>query len=60
MLSSCQAPIVIQEALADPRWVQAIKLEMKALEKNKTWTFVSLLKEKQTIGFKWVFTIKHR
>ncbi|VVA41290.1 PREDICTED: Retrovirus-related Pol poly from transposon, partial [Prunus dulcis] len=42
-----------------PKWVQAIKEEMKALEKNQTWTLETIPREKKTIGCRWVFTIKH-
>ncbi|CAL8150806.1 unnamed protein product [Prunus armeniaca] len=37
-LSDIHIPIKVSEALKDPKWVQAIKEEMKALEKNQTWT----------------------
>ena len=33
---------------------------MTALQKNQTWTMVSLLKKKRTVGCKWVFSIKHK
>lgn len=39
---------------------QAIKEEMEALQKNKTWNLVPLLEGKKTIGCKWVFSIKHK
>ncbi|KAL6321217.1 hypothetical protein AAG906_016251 [Vitis piasezkii] len=35
-LSSCQVPTSVEEAMKDPRWVQAMKEEMEALLKNKT------------------------
>ena len=59
-LSSCHVPNGIQEALTHPKWVQAIKTEMEALEKNKTWTLVPLPEGKKTVGCKWVFSIKHK
>lgn len=34
--------------------------EMKALYKNKTWNLVKLPNGKKAVGFKWVFTIKHK
>ncbi|VVA37666.1 PREDICTED: Retrovirus-related Pol poly from transposon, partial [Prunus dulcis] len=42
-----------------PKWVQAIKEEMKALEKNQTWTLETIPRGKKTIGCRWVFTIKN-
>ncbi|PNX84014.1 putative copia-type protein, partial [Trifolium pratense] len=59
-LSSCHVPSGIQEALTDPKWVQAIKEEMNALQKNNTWCLVSLPKGKKTVGCRWVFSVKHK
>ena len=58
-LSAIHIPTKVSEALKDPKWVQAIKEEMKALEKNQTWTLEIIPREKKTIGCRWVFTIKH-
>lgn len=38
------------EAIKDPRWVEAMKAKILALESNKTWTVVSLPKGKKPIG----------
>ena len=51
-------PKTIQEALGDPDWRIAVMEELKALEKNKTWTLVSALTEQKLVGCKWVFTAK--
>jgi len=59
-LSSIPIPSNIQKALADPRWTKAMVDEMAALEKNNTWDLVSLPRGKKTVGYKWVFTIKHK
>ena len=59
-LSSHHVPSTVQEALLDPKWSQAIKVEMEALEKSKTWALVPLLKGKKTVGCRWVFSIKHK
>ena len=37
-----------------------MKVEMEALEKNKTWEIVELPKEKKSIGCKWAFMVKYR
>lgn len=34
--------------------------EMRTLEKNGTWELVSLLRGKNPVGYKWVFTIKYK
>ena len=49
----------VEEALLDSQWSQAIKEELKALEKNDTWKLVSLPEGKKIVGCKWVFSIKY-
>ncbi|BBG97367.1 ABC-2 type transporter family protein [Prunus dulcis] len=46
-LSAIHIPTKVSEALKDPKWVQAIKEEMKALEKNQTWTLETIPEEKR-------------
>ncbi|CAL2251991.1 unnamed protein product [Prunus armeniaca] len=58
-LSAIHIPTKVSEALKDPKWVKVIKDEMKALEKNQTWTLETIPRGKKTIKCKWVFTIKH-
>jgi len=41
-LSSCRVPTNVHEALTNPKWTQAMKEEMEALQKNETWTLVPL------------------
>ena len=59
-ISGCHVPTRVEEALGDPKWTQAIKDEMEALMKNKTWNLVPLPEGKKTVGCKWVFSIKHK
>ena len=33
--------------------------ELKALKRNGTWDLVELPHGKKTVGFKWVFTVRH-
>ena len=47
------------EAVQDPRWIDAMKNEIKALEDNGTWEMVTLPKDKRAIGCKWVYKIKY-
>ena len=41
-----------------PKWKDAMKEELSALQKNKTCDLVPLLAGKRAVGCKWVFTIK--
>ncbi|RVX13422.1 Retrovirus-related Pol polyprotein from transposon TNT 1-94 [Vitis vinifera] len=59
-ISGCHVPTRVEEALGDPKWTQAIKDEMEALMKNKTWNLVPLPEGKKIVGCKWVFSIKHK
>ncbi|KAI5440617.1 hypothetical protein KIW84_010192 [Lathyrus oleraceus] len=49
-LSSYSVPSNVEEAIEDPRWVQAMNEEMEALNKNATWTLVPLPKGKKPVG----------
>ncbi|KAL9420128.1 hypothetical protein AB3S75_037830 [Citrus x aurantiifolia] len=58
-LSSVDIPKSIQEALKVPEWKKAVREEMEALEKNRTWEMVYLPKGKLIVGCKWIFTVKY-
>ncbi|XP_075080400.1 uncharacterized protein LOC142165911 [Nicotiana tabacum] len=45
----------LSEPSKDERWIEAIKLEIKALEDNNTCEIVDLPKGKNAIGSKWVY-----
>jgi len=49
---------MIDEALAVPEWKNVVLEEMRALEKNNTWSLVELPQDKKVVGCKWVFTVK--
>ncbi|KAM2640762.1 hypothetical protein TB1_027109 [Malus domestica] len=53
-------PTKVEESLQDPRWTEAMEVEMEALQKNGTWSVESLPQGKRPVGCKWVFTIKHK
>ncbi|KAI3456022.1 hypothetical protein Pfo_012685, partial [Paulownia fortunei] len=59
-VSCMEIPKSVHDALKIPEWKEAVFEEVKALEKNKTWEMVDLMRGKTTIGCKWVFTIKYR
>jgi Reverse transcriptase (RNA-dependent DNA polymerase) len=59
VLASVRIPEKLDEAMSDPKWLEAMKVEMEALEKNNTWQLVSLPEGRKTVGCKWVFTVKY-
>ena len=59
-LDRVQIPNSIHEALQIPEWKAATLEEIRALEKNGTWTITSLPLNKRTVGCKWIFSVKHR
>ena len=59
-LSIVSIPNSVQEALADPRWKAAMNEEMKSLQKNETWELVDHPPWKKPVGFRWVYTVKHK
>ncbi|CAL9009673.1 unnamed protein product [Prunus brigantina] len=50
----------LQDALSNPKWMDAMSVETDALNKNKTWDLVPLPREKKAIGCRCVFTLKHK
>ena len=48
------------EASKDPIWVEAINVEIKALELNDTWILTDMPQHNNVIGCKWVYKIKHK
>ncbi|CAL8161763.1 unnamed protein product [Prunus armeniaca] len=58
-LSAIHIPTKVSKALKDPKWVQAIKEEMKAFEKNYTWTLETIPRGKNTIRCRWTYGIDY-
>ncbi|KAL2229041.1 UNVERIFIED_CONTAM: Retrovirus-related Pol polyprotein from transposon RE1 [Sesamum indicum] len=59
-LSLVQEPRNYREAACIPHWTDAMKQELLALEKNRTWEVVPLPPGKSPIGCKWVYKTKLR
>ncbi|KAK1439791.1 hypothetical protein QVD17_05611 [Tagetes erecta] len=53
-------PKNFKQASQDARWREAMQKEIKALEKNGTWTLEDLPKGKRAIDSKWVYKIKFK
>ena len=52
-------PTCFDEATGNENWEKAMDEEMVALYSNDTWDLVPLPKDKKTIGYKWVYKVKH-
>ncbi|CAN1791793.1 Retrovirus-related Pol polyprotein from transposon TNT 1-94, partial [Linum perenne] len=59
-LDNIEVPETIQQALQHPEWKKAVEEEIKALEKNNTWTVTSLPSGKRPVDCKWIFTVKYK
>ncbi|KAI3692000.1 hypothetical protein L6452_31805 [Arctium lappa] len=53
-------PKYFKQAAQDACWREAMQMEIKALEKNGTWTLEDLPKGKRAIDSKWVYKIKFK
>jgi glycine cleavage system H lipoate-binding protein len=51
-------PVTLSEALKDSNWLNAMKEELKSIEKNNTWTLMNKAVNKRPIDVKWVFKLK--
>jgi hypothetical protein len=58
-LTSIRIPERLEEAMINPKWLEAMKIEMEALEKSHTWQLVELPKGRKIVGCKWVFIVKY-
>lgn len=47
-----------KETLSDPKWIYAMKEELKSIYKNNTWECVDLPDEKKSIDVRWMFKVK--
>ncbi|KAJ9560140.1 hypothetical protein OSB04_005300 [Centaurea solstitialis] len=51
-------PTTYSVAAKDREWVKAMKSELDAIERNKTWSLVDLPAGRKPIGLKWLFKLK--
>ena len=57
-LYSSHIPKNVEEGLRDPKWKRAMEEDISALDRNETWVKCELPKGKETVGCRWVYTIK--
>ncbi|KAJ0834657.1 putative RNA-directed DNA polymerase [Helianthus annuus] len=53
-------PSSYSEASKDPKWIEAMNVEMEALLRNKTWELVDLPVNRKPIGCKWIYKVKYK
>ncbi|CAL8999864.1 unnamed protein product [Prunus brigantina] len=49
----------VEEVFSDPKWAEAMNIEMEALQKNNTWDIVDLPKGTKPMRYRWLFTMKY-
>jgi transposase InsO family protein len=52
-------PDNFEEAMKEKCWKKAMEEEIEVIEKNNTWELVERPSEKDVIGVKWVYKVKH-
>ncbi|GKE10895.1 ribonuclease H-like domain-containing protein [Tanacetum coccineum] len=59
-LNKSTKPETYYEAIKDNNWVEAMNIEIEALNINNTWTITDLPASRKPIGCKWLFKIKYK
>lgn len=59
LISIAQEPKTYNQARTNPKWQEAMRNELNALESNETWEITTLPVDKQPVGCKWVYRIKY-
>ena len=59
VLEKSKDPVLFKEAVQHSHWVDAMNVELEALEANGTWDVVELPPEKNAISSKWVYKTKY-
>ncbi|KAK9085017.1 hypothetical protein Sjap_025428 [Stephania japonica] len=57
LFSDCD-PTSFEMVVKEPKWREAMAVEISAIERNNTWELCDLPKGQKTIGVKWVYKTK--
>lgn len=57
-LAATHIPADYNEVMTDPRWKQAMDVEITALNQNHTWHLVQIPAGRKVVGCRWIFTVK--
>lgn len=57
-LTKAQDPVSFKQAVQQKHWVDAMNVELNALEENNTWEITTLPPQKKAIACKWVYKTK--
>ena len=60
IMGSIKEPTIVAEALADPKWKEAMESEYDSIIKNGTWQLVDPPPKRKVIGTKWVYKVKYK
>lgn len=58
MLSGIDKPTSYIDAATERNWQEAMKCEIRAVEKNNTWELTELPPSQKAIGLRWVYKAK--
>lgn len=59
-VSAHREPQFFHQAVKLPQWLEAMKLELQAMESNNTWSIIPLPSRKHSIGCWWIYKTKYR
>lgn len=59
IISFAQEPKSFLQAMQGPKWRDAMRAEVNALQSTHTWTLTPFPPEKKSIECKWVYKIKY-
>ncbi|CAL8161767.1 unnamed protein product [Prunus armeniaca] len=58
-MDSIKIPTHVEDVFSDPKWAEAMNIEMEALQKNNTWDIVDLPKGTKPMRYRWLVTMKY-